>query len=501
MLAPLLLVSILCLNAQASVEQATPQGAVARAQQLRDNGQLAAAAEILRAQLSAHPDDGEAARLLAQTLYWLKDTAAARVVYEAALVRHPEDTTARLEYGRMLVETGQGARARQVLSPLEQVPATQSEAKTLLGSLAYWQGDLSSAKRLFEEALRANPEQKDASRQLLEIAALTASWVRLSSGLRHDDQPLDSVTGGLEAKWFATPLASITVHATPSGYFPSNATSQNLWAADVSVANYAPAARLETEFGAGVLHRSFGTDALDWQGHARVGVRVVPALTIAVRAQRAPYLYTTASLVTPVMTQAAAALVQLNDPRGWLGEAAYERQRYPDANSVRTAYAWLLAPLVHRGGNEFQVGYAFASDDADQSRFVLANPTQRYLPADPRFDLTGRYVPYYTPDNLVSHSAIFALALRASPAATFRLGGSAAFHATDQQPGYFVTGGQVRFGSSLRTFTPWNAHTSVDIALGGALTLGVSAEFGRTAFYKWATAGIALTHRFAGAQR
>jgi hypothetical protein len=51
-------------------------------------------------------DRGEPARLLAQTLYWLKDIVGARAVYETALRRHPEDSTLRLQYGRMLAETG-----------------------------------------------------------------------------------------------------------------------------------------------------------------------------------------------------------------------------------------------------------------------------------------------------------------------------------------------------------------------------------------------------------
>jgi hypothetical protein len=50
--------------------QADAQDRITQAQRLRDAGNFAAAADLLRAQMAQNPEDGEAARLLAQTLYW-----------------------------------------------------------------------------------------------------------------------------------------------------------------------------------------------------------------------------------------------------------------------------------------------------------------------------------------------------------------------------------------------------------------------------------------------
>ena len=106
--------------------QARAADALTEAQRLRDAGDFAAAAQILRAQLIQEPANGDVARLLAQTLYWLQDINGARAVYDAALARHPQDTTLRLQYGRMLAETGQPARARDVVTPLQEIPSTQA---------------------------------------------------------------------------------------------------------------------------------------------------------------------------------------------------------------------------------------------------------------------------------------------------------------------------------------------------------------------------------------
>ncbi|MGI8618115.1 MAG: tetratricopeptide repeat protein [Gemmatimonadaceae bacterium] len=468
---------------------------------LRDTGDFAGSARVLRAYLALNPLDPEAARLLAETLYWLNDVEGAGEVYAAALVKHPDDSSLRLRYGRMLMETGHRARARELLMPLREVADARAEADALLGTIAYWDGDLTAAQRLFRAALRDNPDQAEARRQLQEIRVLSAPWVRAGSALRHDDQPLDRVALGLEAGWFATPLLPVTVRVEPMTFRRADSATRRLLTAELSVAHFAPALRLETEVAGGVVQRAGVIDAHDWQGRAVVGVRLSPHVTLRGRAERAPYLFTTSSLDTPIMTHTAAAQVHWSDPRGWLGEARYQRQRYPDANTVRTAYAWVLGPLIHQGRRQLQAGYAFADADAAASRFVLADASQRVPPDDPRFNTAGRYVPYYTPSQVVSHSAIAALTLRPSSASTFRAGGSFGVRATDQAPTLVVSAGQVQRVLVARTFTPWDARSSLDIALRSGLTLTATGETGRTVFYSWATAGLQITYRFAHATR
>jgi hypothetical protein len=64
-------------------------------------------------------------------------------------------------------------------------------------------------------------------------------------------------------------------------------------------------------------------------------------------------------------------------------------------------------------GCEFQAGYSFTAEDADESRFVLSSPAQPYPPGDPHFSTEGHYAPYYTPSHVVTHSVIAAAAVRA----------------------------------------------------------------------------------------
>ena len=115
---------------------------------------------------------------------------------------------------------------------------------------AYWDGGLTTARRLFVDALEENPNQEVARRQLREIQDSTAPWVRVSSNGWHDDQPLERLVLGLESGWFPTPLTKLSTRVQPMQY-RINDSPRTVGESEVAVADYAPRMRLETELAAG----------------------------------------------------------------------------------------------------------------------------------------------------------------------------------------------------------------------------------------------------------
>ncbi len=456
----LVLVALMWAAPAIAMPQAGSQDVVAQAQRLRDAGQFAAAAELLQRQLALDPGNGDLARLLAQTLYWLKDIDGARRTYDAALVRHPDDFTLRLQYARMLADTGAHAHARRLLTPLLANPATRADAESLLGLLAYWGGDLREAQRRFTTAVHLDPGQAEAAGHLRDIGIVTAPWVSASAGVWHDDQPLDRFTPGLEAGWFATPLTTLVARAQPVRYRADGRSTAGD-GFDLSVSHVAAAARIETALTAGAIRRSFGDETWDWTGRASIGLRLPRQVTIRAQAERTPYFATTASLRTPIMVETVAAIVDWGDDvRGWLGEAALQRHAYPDGNTARTAYGWVLAPLVRRDDVSLQGGYGVSFSDATESRLTPA----------------GRYDPYYTPDNLERHSLLAAVSLGGGRPATLRLDASVVVHASDDA-------------------SPWRVRASLPVAIGARVTIEPRAEAGHTVFYSWRAASLHLTYR------
>ncbi len=476
------------------------QSVTAEAQRLQQAGDLDGAARVLRAHLEQHPQDGDAARLLAQTLYWLKDVSAARALYESALQRNPQDDQLRLDYARMLGETGERGAAQRLLAPLAG-GRPRAETYALLGTFAYWNGDFTAAARLFEQTLQLDPTHAEARRQLREIQLASTPWLRLSPTVWYDDQPLDRRAAAIEGGWFASPLTPIRLRIQAAEH-DGGGVSRRMWIAEADIRHYLPALRLETELAGGVVRGRVGREqASEWIGRGALGVRVPGHVTIRGRVERALYLSTTSSLSARILTDTTSGELHWNSPRGWTGQAAVSQQRFPDRNAINVRYAWLLAPLLRSQRFDLQGGYAVAFEHADESRFVLVESMQAYEPSDPRFDTTGRYAPYYTPAHVLKHSIVSSVTARMSARATARLGGSVAVRATEDVPQWQVLNGVLVRTFAPRNFQPWDVRSSLDVTAADDVTIGITAETGRGAFYQWGTAGVHLTYRFTGAAR
>jgi tetratricopeptide (TPR) repeat protein len=485
--------------ARSQAEPATD--ARVEAERLRNSGDFAGAVQVLRAHLATNPDDGDALRLLAETLYWEKNFAESRAVSEQALSLHPDDTALRLQYARMLIETGFPARAREVLARVNSA-STNGRADAILATLAYWNGDLVEASRLAELSIAAGDTDPAIRRIHADIAVLTAPWLSVIPAYQHDDQPIDRASAAIEAGWFPLASTSVSVRAQALRFQLSDTATRSAEMAEMALSHYVAAARMELALSAGEVMRSFGSST-DVIGGAGVAWRLPAHVRFGVRAQRSPYFETEASLSQSVMTNSGVAYVHLDHPRGWLGEASYQYQRYPDANSITGAYVWLLAPVVHSPELNLRAGYAGSVQTSGSSRFNVVNQNQPFPPGDSRFDLTGSYQPYYTPIDLQSHSAVAAIEAHLSPVVTFNANGSYGFHATEDHPVLVVmTAGTpatstVQRLSYTRNFNPWNAHASLDLKSGNDVRFVASASMFRTGFYSASAASLSLVYSFA----
>src|SRR5687768_1833199 len=181
--------------------------------------------------------------------YWAKNPRAADSIYAQALARHPNDAELRLEFGRLLVDSRDAARARAVLSPLviasdSASQAVAARAHTLLGTLAYWTGDYVAARDQFLNALRLDSSIAEARHQLREIETGAATWVRAGVSAWDDDQPLQRATVSVEGGWFANPLTPVTLRAR-SARFDADPTAETVSTAEAALSTYLPGMRLE----------------------------------------------------------------------------------------------------------------------------------------------------------------------------------------------------------------------------------------------------------------
>ena len=384
----------------------------------------------------------------------------------------------RLDYAQMLVENRRDKRALELLHPLHGVPEARARAATLLGTLHYWQVDLSGAARSFKTALEADSNSEAAIRQLAEIRAVAAPWIAAGATGMHDDQPLDRFDGELEAGFYADPSLALSARVRPMYFSYADTESATIVAADAGISHYAHAARLTTRLAAGAATRTGDRSWTEWIARGSLRFRLPGPVYIEARGERGPYLATVSSLSQVVTSAAGAVALGIEHPRGWLGETGYRVESFDDDNTVRSAYAWMLAPVFRNEEASVSFGYAFGFQDADESRFFV------------------QYIPYYTPANIVSHSAVGSMRIRVSPAASLSIRGSHAVYAREDAPVLLGISGPFVLAFERRRFTPWDAHISLDGAVTRALTLSATVDAMKTAFYQATTAGVRATYRF-----
>ena len=97
-----------------SFSQTTPD-TLEQARSLRDNGKIGKSMTLLSAYYKTHPDDLNTTWLYAQTAYWGHRTSLASTLYQKAIELSPENKELQLDYAKMLVNTGDFAKADQLL--------------------------------------------------------------------------------------------------------------------------------------------------------------------------------------------------------------------------------------------------------------------------------------------------------------------------------------------------------------------------------------------------
>ncbi len=458
------------------------QSTITAAEQLRQEGRYAEAADSLLAYLRTNPGDMGVHWRAAQLLHQAGLEDAAALQYDAAVGLAPADPWLRLEYADLLVSLGRfdqaGSMALAVAESRESLDEARARALTLLGTLAYWRGDLSSAVGSLEAALTLDPDREDAAHTLAEIREITRPWARLALERMDDNQPYRRARVELGGGLFLTPLWTAELDLVPrvldqpaAGGVESAVRESG--EARVTLNGYLPGARVEVTAGLGGVLQGEAA----WIGHAGLTVRLPQQLRLRARVERVRYLWTTASADTLLFLEPVElALSRAEHPR-WAGEVAVRREAFPDGNRVSSAHAWLLAPVVPG----LRMGAAASWQDASETRWSLA---------------LERYVPYYTPEEQRIASILAEVRVPLG-SATARLNGSWGAWARERAPMPDASSpGNSPGGPSLvfeeRSYTPWNVTASLDAPAGERLSLHIEAERRETAFYDLTRGSVAV---------
>ena len=366
---------------------------------------FSAADRLLTHYNSAHKDVN-ALRLHAQVLYQMNLFKRSGEVYEKALVVYPDVHVIKLDYARMLFETGNYSYSTSLLEAYKTRGGGNPEANLLLARLYYWTGDIVKAQARLKDVLQPYPANLTALNIQQEINTAIAPFIIVRGVYNSDNQPLKSVGQELEAGVYRSRFIAPKLQLNYNHFTLPDTAHNSLW---LQLGNKISLGKtglsINATGGLFIHHINDGKSRLT--GNITAYQKLSRALSLELSVAKKPYQYAAMSIRVPVIETMSYAAVNLNKSNKWLGRAAYQLERFDDNNKVQTIYAWFLAPIVNTKTFNLKGGYAFNHSNADRNTFASVKSLNNVIQTTPMGGMIpGIYDPYFTPRNQIVHSAL-----------------------------------------------------------------------------------------------
>lgn len=432
----------------------------------------------------------------------------------ALMTTSPMPATAQLPAGAQDADTAEVVEARKQIAAGDYDAAAELLAawlernpddpgvRWLLARTLYWAGEFSAARRQLRRTLEVEPGYGPARDLWTEMRDLWAARVRI--GLRADDdaQPLARQQLSLEGGIPIGPRVDLVARGelrrldAPRPGEVTVAEGRGGLRADL------PGVELEVLAGAAARPVLDGSDLV---GSAALSVDLLAGLALEAEGRRWSYEFTSTSVDTAVVTETGEIRLARSDPVGWSGEVAGRLDRFPDGNEVGHAWAWVLAPLWSRGRSAIRVGYGFEVKDAEASTYQSRSAEGGLPgPGGGGARTVEVYDPYYTPEDVHTHSALVSVQAGMSEAVLLAADGATGVAAREDAPSLDATAGSVggpTVSFAERDFTPWRLRARLSAELSPAATLRVEAGYREDAYHEVWYGSTRLEWRFLGGLR
>jgi len=474
--------------------------------------EYAKALSILKMYRSRHTENISALRLNLTILYWDGQIDQTRQGYESALKKYPEAYGLRLDYARFLYELNDLNKAREQLEEVIKSDTVNLEAKTLLGIIYYWHGKPKEARVLLNKVLEKKPDDLTVRYFLSEINAFLAPYLTMKSGYYSDQQPIKKIVSTAESGIYYSKELSPYLKVQTQQFLNTHANTSIL-AGNRSRLFHST---LTIDISAGFTNFPSTGNSIKWMGGVIIAQKITRNLSLGFLAEHKPYFYTLSSLQTPVTesdyfislswgrdnTNRNSKKVSFWDLKNWNGKANAGVQNYMDANTVQSAYAWVMCPSVVLNKLNIRLGYSYSFNNTQSLRYTSALPLNTVLSEwTSQSSIKGIYNPYFTPIHQQINALIGSVSYSASKSLQFLVKGNIGFNASAQAPYIYLQkngSGETDFDTGLayKKYTPFQINASATWVVSPRLTLETSYTYTRAFFFDSQLIDVGLTYRF-----
>ncbi|MES2795405.1 MAG: hypothetical protein V4683_05530 [Bacteroidota bacterium] len=439
-----------------------------------------------------------ALRLHAQVLYWMNEFSRSIEVFEYTIEAFPEISIVKLDFGRMLYELNKLPKAELVLNEYLLTDPQNPEANILLANINYWKGHLKKAREKLMIVLIPFPNNPMALAILNEINLVCTPTLKLNGDFASDSQPLERAGIQAEAGWYQSWLFSPTFQVNGNRFNSTDGNNNSLW---MQLGNkiFLGYSGFSLGFKAGLFNHPAESKSLITTAIS-VNQKITKSIFINIGTEKIPYQYTTSSVSIPVMQQLSSLAIHLNKNDRWLAKAAYELQQFEDNNQIQTAYAWALAPILHKKYVKLKGGFVFSYANSVNNTFISINPINQIIGTNTPGDLIkGYYKPYFTPNNQIINSLLVSFEIQLSKRILITSNNNIGVFANADNPQLLFSKNQGNSYSIIKSYykqsySPMNFQTEIKIKLSDRLALSGLYEYNRLLFYTLSKSSVGLKY-------
>lgn len=401
-----------------------------------------------------------------------------------------------LNDGLTLYAEGKLIKAKKELTLYISEHPNELITELTLAWIDHWLGFQAQAELRAKSILEKNPENEEALQLLEAIYEIRRPIISISEEYQKDDQPMNRWNTKAGIAWYRSNLLNLNFELNYLAFIHDSNTAALIVRAGNTF--FEPNSRVQLSANVG-LYAAQESNLL-WSIYAER--KLLNALSIRAGLDKTPYYYTLSSI------QAENALLMLkkdisltlNHKDKWLGKAALENNLFAEKEAVRTQYAWVLAPIVHRSRLKLGAGYAYSHSHSDSLTFEpQADASGEYIP-NPDGGLLGVYNPYFSPMNQSVHWLLLSLEIPLSEKVKWKSRFSYGIKAEADNPYLYENvnpAGEpfVDFGYVIQRYTPAELESALIFQFGNELEIRAAYFYQRLFFYTAQGGRIELKYR------
>lgn len=462
--------------------QVMAQNEIEQAKQFRLHNQYESAVDVLQKYLEKYPADVNALWLMAQTQAWLGHTNMALDFYNKAIEIPPVSDYLNLDYARYLQDLGLRKKAIERIQAMDALGKTYTSGLYIEAREWYWQGRLKEARKLCEQIMDKDGNNKEAYELWKKIKSDQSLHVEMSYSNVKDNQPTSIKTSSIQLSKYISPLLYFTFKADRPNYQADSFISTiNRFSISNAFHGFDKRLNLIVQVGISAFPKT-GQQVLTAAG--AIDFKLTKKINWETQIEKKPYVSTRSSFDTSIQSILWQSAIQY---QSFISSKIGFQQNNISNIKINTWYAWLSLPLIKSKKVKSNIIYSYAQSDANSNQFVPVHSLEQIISDSNNSNIKGKYVPVFTPMKQEIHSLQLQSEWKINKFFQLSGQGKYGFNAQVNNPYFFLNtvNGNVIIDKDYHTenYHPWDASLSMTWNMHPKVRLQATYSYSETYFY------------------